>query len=388
MPTLLEEIWPLVEAHEAFSQNLAALKRSLGHSNYNKLSRIILRHIFLIELVKLPKVESTKFRVRWCDQLEGNTIDAKENQQRYCSFEECIRIAAEILDQLATGWLDAPDNHETLRLFFSHGLLPYEAPIDYCQPVAHTDNETRIHRVGNVGLVTTPTMLQTLRLRKLLTDTRTSPDAAFFQQVLSKKIKTKTYLTDRVLTGDHKTNREKRWEAHPHSEHFATRRDCLEIEHKLITQLISFENFPPEARDLLREHAAIDIDDNTVICPITLEALDFVAFRDALMNARHGKSDFQVGHLNPLKLGEPGSATGHTAANISWVSADGNRIQGSYSLTRTRAMIYQISKRYEAAGKVPEIEQSIQQRRAAFAQEEAIIAEEETALAEDAATNE
>lgn len=38
--------------------------------------------------------------------------------------------------------------------------------------------------------------------------------------------------------------------------------------------------------------------------------------------------------------------SGHTAKNISWVSANGNRIQGSLSLDETRAMIKQIAANY------------------------------------------
>ena len=35
--------------------------------------------VFLIELVKVPKIETTKFRMRWFGQLEGDP--------RYCSFD-------------------------------------------------------------------------------------------------------------------------------------------------------------------------------------------------------------------------------------------------------------------------------------------------------------
>ena len=383
MPTLHKEVWLLIESQQAFAQNLAALKFTLGDVNYNKLGQAILRNVFLIELVKLPKVESTKFRVRWSNLLTNDSNYDIENQQRFCSFEECLEIAADVLNQLANGWLATPENRETLELFFSNGLIPFEAPIDYFQPVARTDNKTRMHRLGNIGFVAEQTMLQTLRLRKLLRDKSASPDAAFFQKVLGKKIKVKTYLTDRVLTGNYKTNREKRWETHPHSEHFATRRDCLQIEHRLLTQLVQFAGFPSDARSFIRKQAAVELGDEDVLCPVTLEPLNYVAFRDALIHAKHGRSDFQVGHLNPLKLGEPGSATGHTAENISWISADGNRIQGSYSLVRTRAMVYQIEKRYEAAGLVPAIEASIQQRKDQFAQEEILVEKEETAVAEE-----
>ena len=397
MRTLLNEVWPLVEDHASLTKNSALLKVSTAQTGtksrqgvalYKKLSGIIVRHVFLIELVKLPKVESTKFRVRWCGQLENETVDDQEHQQRHCSFDDCVQIAGDILGNLASGWLDVPDNRETLQLFLANPLLPYEAPIDYYKSVPRSDSRTRIHRPGNIGLVSTPKILQTLRLRKLLTDPKTSPDPIFFDMVLRNKIKTKTYLTDRVLTGNHKTNREKRWEAHPHAEHFATRSDCLEIEHSLITQLMHFDGFPEASRKLLQEQAAVPMSDKVVSCPITLEPLNFSAFREALLNAKHGRSDFQVGHLNPLKLGELGSAIGHTAANISWVSADGNRIQGSYSLARTRALVYEIGERYKAAGIVPEIKASIRNEQAEFAEEEVLVAKEEAAVAKTVAETE
>jgi hypothetical protein len=75
--------------------------------------------------------------------------------------------------------------------------------------------------------------------------------------------------------------------------------------------------------------------------------MSFSAFRAELQNPTHGKSNFQVGHLNPLKLDDPtGGASGHTADNISWVSANGNRIQGSLSLSEVRDLLRKIAANY------------------------------------------
>jgi hypothetical protein len=209
----------------------------------------------------------------------------------------------------------------------------------------------QIHRRGNLTWTSTPTMLRTLKLRQYLTDEATSPDVAFFRTVLEEKIKTKTYLTDRVLTGLHKTNREKRWEVHPNSVHFADRRTCMAIEYALIQQLCAFEGFPDGSRRMLQTAGILPDHLPVFCCPITLDPISFEAFRDQLMNPTHGKSDFQVGHLNPLKLDDPtAAASGHSPENVSWVSADGNRIQGSLSLAEVRAVLRRVASNYEARG--------------------------------------
>jgi hypothetical protein len=194
-------------------------------------------------------------------------------------------------------------------------------------------------------------MIRTLKLRKFLTEPATSPDATFFSTVLEDKIKVKTYLTDRVLTGEHKTNREKRWEVYPHSVHFATRRTCMAIEYTLIQQLCAFGGFPDQSRELLQAQGVLPAELPVFRCPVTLDPMSFSAFHDELMNPTHGKSDFQIGHLNPLKLDDPtGAASGHAADNISWVSADGNRIQGSLGLAEVRTLLRRVADNYTARG--------------------------------------
>lgn len=341
MPTLIRKIWPLVEGHPEIAKLALPLRSRLG-DNYSILAAAILRHVFLIELVKVPAIETTKFRVRWFQQLDGDP--------RRCEFPECLSIARDLLATLSNGWLDNEENNELLQLCFNHSILPYEVPLDYKErPVG--DAATRIHRSGNLAWISTPTVLRTLKLRKYLTDHSTSPDAEFFKRVLEDKIKVKTYLTDRVLTGEHKTNREKRWEVHPKSVHFANRRTCLAIEYTLIQQLCAFEGFPDRSRSMLQEKGVLPQDLPVFRCPITLDLMSFSAFREKLMNPTHGKSDFQVGHLNPLKLDDPtATASGHSPENISWVSADGNRIQGSLGLAEVRMLLRRVASNYETRG--------------------------------------
>ena len=344
MPALYSAVWPLIERHPLVSPHVPAVREALAEA-YESVTRAILRHAFLIEVVKVPKIETTKVRTRWFDELEAD--------QRWCPLEECVAIAADLLGTLAPGWLDDRANAGALSLFLSFPILSYEAPIDYRERPAISDSTTRIHRHGNLGWTCCETMLRTLKLRKHLTSTSMSPDAGFFRAVLNEKIKTKAYLTDRVLTGDHKTNREKRWEVHPHSVHFALRRTCMEIEYVLLTQLCAFDGFPEASRRALQAEGILPEPLDTFCCPITLDPMSFESFRDELANPTHGKSSFQVGHLNPLKLDDPASAVaGHTAANASWVSAHGNRVQGSMSLSEVRELIRRIAANYEARGLV------------------------------------
>lgn len=339
MASLFAAVWPKIEAFDRVSPRIGELKGAFSTKAYEKLAQAILRQAFLIELVKVPKIETTKFRVRWFHQLNGDP--------RWCPFEECLEIAADLIDELPT-WLRDQPNAEALRLAFECSLLPYEVPIDY---VLRVTPNGRIHERGNVKWYCDELVLRTLKLRQHLTTPVLSPDADFFKKVLKEKIRVKTYLTDRVLTGDHKTNREKRWETHPQSVHFAERRTCMAIEYALVTEICAFQGFPEQFLHQLQGQGILPNPLPTALCPITGDALSYEAFRNALLNPNHGRSDFQVGHLNPLKLDAINAqASGHTAANISWISADGNRIQGSLSLEDVRILIQRIAENYSAHG--------------------------------------
>jgi hypothetical protein len=338
MNKLAITVWPHIEALPTASQAVGVLRSRLG-VNYRKLSFSILRNAFLIELVKIPKIETTKFRFRWFEQLNQDP--------RYCSFEECLRIAEELIISLPQ-WIDSPNHAEVLTLSFKNGMIPYEAPLDYRHRLTQ---DGRLHQNGNLVWYYDDLILRTLKLRKYLTEPATSPDASFFRQLLADKVKVKTYLTDRVLTGSHKTNREKRWETHPQSVHFAERRICMAIEYALVTQICAFEGFPATSLSQLQAANILPATLPTALCPITGDALSYDAFRDELLKPQHGKSNFQVGHLNPLKLESlNGNAAGHTADNISWISANGNRIQGSLSLEDVRALIQRIAENYTRHG--------------------------------------
>ena len=339
MKKLYESAWQLLEGDSSIAQIIPSLK-VLGKKHYVKLAYALLRNVFLIELVKKPKIETTKFRVRWFDGLDDDP--------RGCSFKECMQIARELLVQLPE-WLKVKKEHaDTLLLSFDNSMLPYEAPIDY---KARRTANGKLHELGNLVWYYDELALRTLKLRQFLTDAASSPDAEFFKRVLTDKIRVKTYLTDRVLTGDHKTNREKRWETHPESVHFAERRVCMAIEYCLITQVCRFDGFPKDVVSKLQEQNILPVELPIALCPITGDPLSYEAFHQALLHPEWGKSDFQVGHLNPLKLGDTSqAASGHCADNICWITADGNRIQGSLSLEDVRLLIARIAENYTTHG--------------------------------------
>ncbi len=327
----------------------ASIRKYLGPKVGDYVLQGLLRSVFFIELVKLPKVETTKFAVRWSPLL------SQANDPRHCSYEDCLGLFETLCEELNQA-CESEGNVQLLRAFAGRHLLPYEAPLDYRE--RHAGNSAaRIHTRENLRWVWDDLARRIVGLRAFLFDAGAGSAAAPHARVLAAaydKIKVKTYLTDRVLVGDHKTNREKRWEIHPSSVHFALRRTCWEIEHTLIQQMCHFDGFPPELFARLEEAKLIEPLASPFRCPITMEPLSFEEFRRELTQPRHGRSSFQVGHLNPLKLvaAEPDAMahTGHSAQNISWISADGNRIQGALSLQETRALVRRIADNYESAG--------------------------------------
>ena len=119
------------------------------------------------------------------------------------------------------------------------------------------------------------------------------------------------------------------------------------IEFGLVNQLCYFKGFPSDLRQRIEDTGIASIQDDITRCPITMEPFSFAEFRSEVENPKHGKSNFQVGHLNPLKAINDDPSSGHIAQNISWISSDGNRIQGHLSLEETRALIRRIHENYQ-----------------------------------------
>jgi hypothetical protein len=332
--------WPNFTQAAGLDAEVTSIRATLGEGPATLVFKAILRHSFLIELVVLPGATTTRMTTRWTTELTGDP--------RRCPANECAEIAADLVRTLPA-WLKVQENCDALSAMLRFSVLPYEVPLDYLvRPVINSG--ARIHTLGNIAWTSDPATRTTVELRRLLMNPA-NPDSALFKAIIDSKVKVKTYLTDRALTGSYKTNREKRWETHPDSVQFARRTTCLEIERLLLTQLARFSLFPAALKARMEAEGIVTPGAPVSVCPVTLEPMEFARFAGEILNPTHGKSLFQVGHLNPLKLDQSAvGAAGHTADNISWISADGNRIQGSGSLDTTRALLARISLNYKSAG--------------------------------------
>jgi hypothetical protein len=308
------------------------LESLLPPAQVEVLHRRLVRAAFLIELVK-HDVTSTKYDVRWTTRLE-------KADPRRVSFDECVGIYESLCQQFLDLLADSEFQKE-IKLLVPFGLSPHEIPVDYQSKTADP-----IHTRHNVRVLRDPLCLRLLRIRQSLLDPNLNPDFQLFAAVFD-KVRVKSYLTDRALTGDYKTNREKRWEAHPRSPQFALRRDCFAVELALIDQLVRFKSFPPGVTEYLKRGKLLGELGKVARCPVTLDPLDFEILAQEVTDPTHGKAAYQVGHMNPLKAGE-GDEFRHTPANISWITEDGNRIQGHLTLKETRDLLLRISRNYEA----------------------------------------
>ncbi len=311
------------------------LEKILPPAHVQVIYRRILRAVYLIELVK-SDVTSTKYDVRWTNKL-------KTTDPRKASYEECLAIheslCGEILALLSDGIFQSE-----LKLVVPWGLSPHEIPVDYLSKTVRP-----LHSVQNLRILRDLQYSRLLRIRQALLDSELNPDFQLFAAIFD-KIRVKSYLTDRALTGDYKTNREKRWEAHPESPQFALRKDCLAVELALVDQLISFRAFPAGIIQYLQRVNLIGNVAKLARCPVTRDPLDFEILTQEVTEPTHGKAAYQVGHLNPLKAGV-GDEYRHHPANISWITEDGNRIQGHLTLKETRDLLLRISRNYEALAK-------------------------------------
>lgn len=301
------------------------IKEKLNVQQLKAFRRSIVRNTFLIEPVN-DQVTSTKVKTRWSDHLSGDV--------RFATYDTCFAIFENLLGKIATL---TDTEFSIIKEFLVNTVVPYEMPIDYIDRYA-----IPIHTVQNVDLFLDNTVCICTQMRKFIRDIQSNPIANVFQTILSDKIKVKTYLTDRALTGDYKTNREKRWEAHPNSVQYALRRDCMRIETKLLLQVAMFEGCDEVLVANMQEAELLPDSFSFVKCPITGDNIQYTEFADDVLHPTHGKSAFQVGHLNPLKSSDTTGYYGHTADNISWISENGNRIQGSLSMDEVNELLKRI----------------------------------------------
>ncbi len=301
------------------------IEGKLNQREIKAFRRSMIRNSFLIEPVN-DEVTSTKVETHWSHRLEGDV--------RYASYDACVEVFNKLLNKIANL---STEDFNMLKEFFNNTVVPYEMPIDYIDRFAKP-----IHTAENIDLFLNDEIKACITMRRFIRDTRRNPASNVFQTILADKIKVKTYLTDRALTGDYKTNREKRWEAHPNSVQYALRRSCMKIETKLLLQIATFEGCDPGLVHNLQSEGLLSNPFNYCKCPITGDNIPYSEFADDALHPTHGKSKFQVGHLNPLKASDTDGANGHTADNISWISENGNRIQGSLSLDEVDELLRRI----------------------------------------------
>ncbi len=330
--SMSEVIESLLDQEKDIANLYKDLQRLAGKRYSKSILNSMIRFSFFIELVKRPKIESTKYEVRWGERMDPD-------DPRYSSFEDCYEIFLKLAESLNNG--EAKDKIEVLKDFSDFSQVSYELPIDYLERV-----QVRIHSPENVDWIFGEVPEKVVILRKLLLGD-SNPYSDLFKSVYG-KIQVKSYLTDRVLTGLYKTNREKRWETHPQSVNFALRRVCQDIEHKLISQICFFDKAPEDLVSHVK--GVLDDMDRPVRCPITMHPFSFLQFEQEILSPTHGKASFQVGHLNPLKAINDDELTGHSAENVSWISSDGNRIQGHLTLDETRELISSIYENYQKFG--------------------------------------
>ncbi len=313
---------------------IADLEASLNKPLAHHVLKGLIRQAFFLELVN-DEVTTTHYTVRWDDRLQEDT--------RYADDRNCLDVITHTTDLLLTH-AKHNDSKRLLNDFKSHPMVPHELPLDYIDT-----NIKPIHQPKNIYVLPIELAAPTTISRRTLL-ARENPHKTVFDQ-LYKKIKVKSYLTDRALTGTDQTNREKRWETHPDNIQFATRSNCMTVELELIKQLIHFKNFPDELKNQLIKEGVVDSQERYTTCPITLDSLDFNAIVRETNDPTHGKSEYQVGHLNPLKISSKDvQFLGHIGENVSWISQDGNRIQGHLSLEETQILLRRISKNYADEG--------------------------------------
>lgn len=322
---------------ETISNNFQKIEKLTNTSIAKDILLSCLRFSFLIELTNI-KIASTKMKTRW---VPGKIIKIEQgsykniqgefspgNDPRSNSFDNCYEIFEEILVILSQNPASSNTTYlsvlSDLSSISSATRVPYEFVFTYRDSTLNP-----IHQKTNIRLVSLDDLCWLIKARPI------------FGYALSKsaidKISTKTYKTDRAQTGVDQTNRAKRWEVLSGDFQQASIEDCWAVEKMLLSTLIGFDNFPSETLSKLQAAGIAQTSIVRSYCPVTLETFDFLKF---IEGSEHGYSSYQVGHLNPLKAGGR-----HTGTNVAWMTDNGNRIQGDFSIETIRQLLKDISDR-------------------------------------------
>ena len=303
----------------------------------------LVRFSFLIELTNLT-VGSTKMKSRW---LPGRILmpqpDSFEPVQgtfepgrdpRAATFNECASIFTESCNIVCDSVARDPSLKVLLQEVNTLRRVPYEFPLSYLE---HDKNP--VHKSENVRWIVNDDLRWLLKARRILRNA-SGTTKAVIREIEKAKFQVKLYKTDRALTGKDKTNRARRWEVLAGDFQHSPLEECWSAERKLTSDLVNFQGFPAALKNRFVEQDLIGADAPPTLCPVTFEPLSFDKLAEAVTNATMGRSEYQIGHLHPLKRDGK-----HDGTNICWQSADGNRIQGDLTIEETILLLDQITER-------------------------------------------
>lgn len=317
---------------------LRPLYEALPVPVFSKVVASLIRFSFLIELTDL-KVGSTKMKTRWVPGLilmpQAGSFEPIRgsfepgNDPRSSSFNECLRVFKVSCNIVREHMQSDPSVLTLLDDVGTWNRMPYEFLLGY-----HDPNANPVHRADNVCWLANDDIRWLVIARRILSQAP-KPHRTAIGVIEAKKLEVKAYKTDRSLTGKDKTNRAKRWEVLSGDFQHATLVECWSVERKLTHDLVNFEEFPDVIKEeFLNNGLGFDITAAVTRCPVTLAPLNYPSFKASVLAALHGRSDYQVGHLNPLKRHGR-----HIGSNVCWQSADGNRIQGDLTIQETDALL-------------------------------------------------
>ena len=303
----------------------------------------LIRFSFLIELTNL-KVGSTKMKTRWLpgkikmpqpgsfEPIDGTFEPG--NDPRAATFDECAQVFTRACNIVCDHVEQDYSLRAVLRDLRANSRVPYEFPLSYLD-----HGLTPVHTSSNLKWIVNDDLKWLLKARRILR-TATGSNKEAIRAIEKSKIEVKLFKTDRALTGRDKTNRAKRWEVLAGDFQHSSMEECWSAERKLTTGLVNFTGFPTNLRGEFARQGLVETDATPTLCPVTLEPLRFDNLAQAALNTTLGVSEYQIGHLLPLKRDGR-----HDGANICWQSANGNRIQGDLSIDETYQLLDEIATR-------------------------------------------
>ena len=187
------------------------------------------------------------------------------------------------------------------------------------------------------------------RVRKDCTKVKKLLRALDVPQKLINSIETKALRTGRKITGEHKTNRQRRWAISTANPQYASELDSRLIFLKLCAMMFEFANAPKlgeELRTLLEAYLGKPIKRGRYKDALLLEALDYRTMRDDALAPVPGASVYHIGHEDPTLLPR------HVPDNISWRTSRSNLIQGNMTLRQSRIYLLKLIGRYFELGEL------------------------------------